>query len=362
MIERGTFFVPGPTEVRPELLDVMRRPMIFHRTAEMEALMRRVNTGLGAIFGTSRVVHVVSGSGTSAMEMAIRSGSVKRVLAIIHGDFGERFAKLAESCGRQVTRLTARIGEAVPLDQIRDALKSADYDTVLATQNETATGVVANCAGIAKIVRERDDRLLLLDAVSGAGGIPMAMDEWGADAIVSASQKAIGMPPGLAFAAVSQRLVDRARTLTDRGTYLDVLRYEEFADKWQSPTTPPVSLLFALDAQIAFIQKETLLARFNRHIAMMQACASWVTQASMNGLGVSLVARADLLSPTVTAIHVPKGNGPVLEGMRKQGYELGGGQGAIVKTSVRVGHMGDHAVGGMLAMLDVLEGVLRQIH
>ena len=361
MIERGKFFVPGPTEVRPELLDAMRRPMIFHRNAEMEALMRRVNAGLGAMFGTSRVVHIVSGSGTSAMEMAIRSGSVKRVLAIIHGDFGERFAKLAESCGRQVTRLTAKVGEAVPLDQVRDALKAGDYDTVLATENETATGVVADCAGIAKIVRERNDRLLLLDAVSGAGGIPMAMDAWGADAIVSASQKAIGMPPGLAFAAVSDRLVDRAKKLTDRGTYLDVLRYEEFADKWQSPTTPAVSLLFALDAQIAFIQKETLAARYARHVAMRDACAAWVRNAEASGLGVSLVAREGLLSPTVTAVRV-KANGPVLEGMRKHGYELGGGQGEILKTSFRVGHMGDHTVGGMTAMLDVLDGVLRQIH
>lgn len=324
--------------------------------------MRRVNAGLGAIFGTRRTVHVVGGSGTSAMELAVRSGSARRVLAIIHGDFGERFAKLAESCNREVTRVTCALGETVPLDKVRDALKSGGYDAVLATHNETATGVVADIGGIARLVKERNDCLLLVDSVSGGGGIPFRMDEWGVDAVVSASQKAIGLPPGLAFAAVSQRLIDRAKTLTDRGTYLDVLRYEEFAAKAQSPTTPPVSLLFALDEQVAFIARETLPARFARHEAMMEACIAWVRKAQSAGLGVSLVARPDVLSPTVTCVRVPGGNAPVIDAMRKRGYELGGGQGELVKTSFRVGHMGDHTVGGMTAMLDALEEVLRQIH
>ena len=362
MLERGRFFVPGPTEVRPEILQALARPMIFHRTPEMEALMRRVNAGLGAVFGTRRTVHVVSGSGTGAMELAIRSGSSRRVLAIVHGDFGERFAKLAESCSREVTRVRCALGEAVPLDTIRDALKSASYDTVLATHNETATGVVADIQGIARLVRERDDCLLLVDSVSGAGGLPFAMDEWGVDAVVSASQKAIGLPPGLAFAAVSERLIARAKTLSDRGTYLDVMRYEEFAAKSQSPTTPAVSLLFALDQQMAFIEKETLAKRYARHVEMRDGCAAWVRKAEASGLGISLAARTELLSPTVTCIRVLKGNAPVLEGMRKRGYELGGGQGELAKTSIRVGHMGDHTVGGVTAMLDVLEEVLREIH
>jgi aspartate aminotransferase-like enzyme len=362
VLEHGRFFVPGPTEVRPEILQAMARPMIFHRTPEMEALMRRVTAGLGDIFGTRRTVHVLGGSGTSAMELAVRSGSVRRILAIIHGDFGERFAKLAESCSREVTRVACAVGETVPLEKIRAALESGSYDAVLATHNETATGVVADIGGIARLVRERENCLFLVDSVSGAGGMPFRMDEWGVDAVVSASQKAIGLPPGLAFAAASQRLIDRAKTLTDRGTYLDVLRYEEFAGKAQSPTTPPVSLLFALDEQIAFITRETLPGRFARHIAMRDACVGWVRKAQASGLGVSLAAGPDVLSPTVTCIRIPGGNTPVLDAMRKRGYELGGGQGELVKTSFRVGHMGDHTVGGMTAMLDVLDEVLRQIH
>jgi aspartate aminotransferase-like enzyme len=358
VLERGRFFVPGPTEVRPEILRAMARPMIFHRTPEMEALMRRVTARLGALFGTRRPVHVVSGSGTGAMELAIRSGCVRRVLSIIHGDFGERFAKLAESCGREVTRLKCPLGDVVPLDAVHDALRSGSFDTILVTHNETATGVVADVAGIARLAREQDDCLVLVDSVSGAGGLPFQMDEWGVDAVVSASQKAVALPPGLGFAGVSQRLVDRAKKLGDRGTYLDVMRYEEFAGKHQSPTTPAIPLLFALDEQLAFIEKETLAARYERHRAMMAACAHWTRTAEEKGLGVSLVARSEVASPTVTAIRV-KDNAAILGGMHARGYDLGGGQGEIVKTSFRVGHMGDHTVGGVSAMLGVLEEVLR---
>lgn len=361
MIDAGRFFVPGPTEVRPEVLDALRRPMIFHRTAAMEDLMRRVTARLGPIFGTRRAVHVITGSGTSAMELAIRNGTVRRVLSIVHGDFGERFARMAEACGRTVTRLKAEPGDVVPLHRIRETLASGDFDAVTATHSETATGVLADMAGIASVVRTHGDCLLLVDAVSSAGATPLAMDSWGADAVVAASQKGLALPPGLAFAAVSERLVARAKTVKDRGAYLDVLRYEEFAGKFQSPTTPAVSLLFALDRQLADIEIETLEARFARHAAMAEACATWVSRADNAGLGISMLARPEHRSPSVSCIRSTAKSQVVLQRMRDQGYELGGGQAELTNTTFRVGHMGDHTVGGLEAMLEVLERVLRAI-
>lgn len=358
MIDAGRFFVPGPTEVRPEVLDAMRRPMIFHRTGEMEALMRRVTAGLGEVFGTRRAVHVLTGSGTSAMEMAIRNGSVSRVLAIIHGDFGERFAKLAENCGRDVHRLRSEPGDVVPLDLIRETLRARPFDTVLATHSETALGVLADIAGIGAIVREQADCLLLVDAVSSAGALPIELDHWGVDAAVSASQKALALPPGLAFAAVSERLVARARGVADRGAYLDVLRYEDFTARAQSPTTPAVSLLFALDRQMADVAKETLAGRYARHAAMAAACSAWVEEVGKGG-GISLMARAGHRSPSVTCIRSEMKTADVLARMRGEGFELGGGQAEFTATTFRVGHMGDHTPAGVCAMLDVLARVLR---
>ena len=359
MIDAGRMWNPGPTEVRPEVLEAMSRPMIFHRSAEMEALMRRVMTRLGAVFGTSRPVHVITGSGTSAMELAIRSGSSMRVLSIVHGDFGERFANIAESCGRTVHRLKAEAGDVVPLDRIRDALKSGAFDAVTATHSETSAGILGDIAGIAGVVKEKSGTLLLVDAVSSAGAVPIAMDAWGVDAVVSASQKALALPPGLAFAAVSERLLERARGLDDRGVYLDVLRFEQFAAKAQSPTTPAVSLLFALDRQLADIELETLPSRFARHAQMAEICARWVDRAESGALGISMYAKAGRRSPSVTAIRTGTKPSVVLQRMREQGYELGGGQAELAGSTFRIGHMGDHTPAGLEAMLDVLEGVLR---
>lgn len=334
--------------------------MIFHRTHEMEELMDRVTARLGMLFGTSRPVHVITGSGTAAMELAIRNGSVSRVLSIVHGDFGERFARMAEACGRSVTRLNAEPGAVVPMHEIERALSGADFDTVTATHSETATGVLADIRGIAGVVRKHSDALLLVDAVSAAGATAIELDEWGVDASVSASQKALGLPPGLAFAAVSERLVERARNLPGRGVYLDVLRYEEFARKRQSPTTPAVSLLFALDAQLADIERETLPRRHARHAAMMEATTEWVARAEREGRPVSLLSRPGLFSPSVTCIRSDRA-AEIRRKMREAGYELGGGQEPLTKTSFRIGHMGDHTVAGLERMLAVLGDVLLEM-
>ena len=358
MIEAGRLWNPGPTEVRPEVLDAMSRPMIFHRSAAMEALMQRVTPRLGAIFGTARPVHVITGSGTAAMELSIRGGTVARVLSIVHGDFGERYARMAEGCGRAVTRLRSDPGNIVPLEKIAETLRAQRFDAVTLTHSETAAGVLSDVAAVAAVVREHDDCLLLVDAVSSAGATPIQMDTWGIDAVVSASQKALALPPGLGFAAVSDRFLERARKLSDRGTYLDILRYEEFAAKSQSPTTPAVSLLFALDKQLADIELETLQSRYARHAKMAEVCGAWVARAEAGMLGISVLARRGHRSPSVTAIRHVK-PAAVITTMREQGYELGGGQAELKGSTFRIGHMGDHTVSGLEAMLDVLEGVLR---
>lgn len=353
--------MPGPTEVRPEILEAMRTPMVFHRSAEMEEVVRRVLPRLSKLFGTTRTVHIVTGSGTAAMEMAIRSGSIARVLSIVHGDFGERFAKMAESCGRSVTRLKCELGQTVPLDRIRDALKGGNFDTVTATHNETATGVLGDIGGIGAIVREHDGTQLLVDSVSGAGAIPVQMDAWGADIVFTASQKSLALPPGLALAAVSERFVERARKLKDRGTYLDVLRFEEFSAKAQAPTTPAISLIFALDRQLEDIELETLERRYARHRGMRDACVAWTERAEAAALGVSLLAAPAVRSPSVTCIRCKEKTSVILGRMREQGYEIGGGQAELTQSSFRIGHMGDHTISGVEGVLEVLERVLRAL-
>jgi aspartate aminotransferase-like enzyme len=359
MIEHGRFFLPGPTEVRREILEAMLAPMISHRGAEYEEIMQRVHRRLQPIFGTERPVYVVSASGTGAMEMAIRNGTRRTVLSVVGGGFGARFASIAEQCGRDVTRLEVRLGDAVRAEDVRAALEAGDYDAVTMVHSESSTGVLADVAAVGAVVREFDDVLLLVDGVTSVAGMSIEMDAWGVDFFCTGSQKALALPPGLSFAAVSTRLLERASTLPDRGYYLDVPVHEKFVAKWQSPVTPPVSLIYALDRQLADIEREGMETRAERHDAMARACHNWASSGDRGDLGVCIFAKSPLRSPTISCFTIARRTPSIVHRMREQGFIIGGGYGDLAGSTFRIGHMGDHTVGGIEEMLEVLDGVLR---
>jgi aspartate aminotransferase-like enzyme len=353
------FFAPGPTEVRSEVMDAMQHPMIQHRSAAMELVMRTVHARLQPLFGTARPVYVVGGSATSAMEMAIRSGSVHRVLALVCGAFGERFAAIAENTGRDVTRVVADTGETVSAQQVRLALEHGDYDTVTVVHSETSTGALSDVAGIARAVREASTAMLLIDAVSSVGAMPVEMDAWGADLVLAASQKALALPPGLSFISVSERLLNRARVLPDRGVALDLVRHDQFWHKGQSPATPPIPLLYALDRQLADIELEGINVRFARHTAMARACTDWAESRDLADIGIEIMAREGERSPSVTCLMCDDAE-TLLRGLGERGYVVGCGYGPLQATSVRIGHMGDHTVQGLERLLDVMSTVFQE--
>jgi len=352
------FFLPGPTEVRSEVLEAMRHPMIPHRSSAMELLMQTVHGRLQPLFGTARPVYVVNGSATSGMEMAIRCGSIERVLALVCGAFGERFAEVAELTGRDVTRVIAEPGEVVSPEQVRLALEHGSYDTVTVVHSETSTGALSDVAGIAAVVREASNAMLLVDAVTSVGAMPIEMDAWGADLVLTGSQKALALPPGLAFVAASERLLNRARTLLDRGYALDLVRYDEFWHKSQSPTTPAIPMLFALDRQLADIEIEGLPARFARHAQMARTCWDWVEMEAGADLSLEILAGEGERSPTVTCIMCDHPE-YVVRTLSEEGFVIGTGHGDLRRSSVRVGHMGDHTVDGLEVLLDVMGRVIR---
>ncbi|HET7630999.1 MAG TPA: aminotransferase class V-fold PLP-dependent enzyme [Gemmatimonadaceae bacterium] len=357
-MDEERFFLPGPTEVRAEVLDAMRHSMISHRGAAMEVLMRTVHDRLQPLFGTERPVYVVNGSATSAMEMGIRCGSIEHVLALVCGEFGERFATIAEATGRTVTRLMAEPGGVVSPEQVRLALEHGSYDTVTVVHSESSTGALADMASIAQVVRQGSSALLLVDAVTSIGAMPFAMDAWGADFVFTGSQKALALPPGLALAAASERLLNRARQLVDRGFVLDLLRYDDFWHRAQSPTTPSIPLLFALDRQLADIELEGLEARFARHADMARACWEWAEREHAAGSGVSMLAAAGERSPTVGCILCAQPD-HLVRAVAEHGFTIGYGMGPLRDMTLRIGHMGDHTVPGLQQLLDVLGQELR---
>lgn len=327
----------------------------------MRELLGRVYAALPPMFGTARAVYVASGAATGMMESAIRCGSKSRVLSLVSGAFGERFARIAESCGRSVTRLVAPPGETVSTDALADALEHGAYDAVTAVHVETSTGAMADIAAYGRVVPRHDDVLLLVDAVSSVAGAEVAMDAVGMDFVLAASQKALALPPGLSFIACSARAMARAARLSDRGVYLDVVRMDEYWRQGETAGTPAIPQLFALDAQLEAIGREGLSVRYARHAAMAAAVHEWVGDAAGRGRGVGILARDGVRAPTVTCLTI-QGDAPRLAHLlRARGFEVGAGYGALAASTIRIGHMGDHTVREVRAVLDALDDTLGEL-
>ncbi len=321
----------------------------------MRELLARVYTALPPFFGTGSPVYIASGAATGMMESAIRCGSRSRVLSLVSGAFGERFARIAESCGRSVTRLVAPPGDTVSADALADALSHGHYDAVTAVHVETSTGAMTNIAEYGRMIAGRDDVLLLVDAVSSVGGMEVAMDDAGMDIVFAASQKALALPPGLSFITCSVRAMARARELSDRGVYLDIVRMDDYWRQGETAGTPAIPQLFALDAQLAAIAREGRAARYARHAAMAVEVHEWVADAAGHARGVGLLAREGARAPTVSCLTIAGDGARLAHLLRERGFEVGAGYGSLAASTIRIGHMGDHTVREVRQLLAALE-------
>ena len=344
----GRFFVPGPVEVHPDVLAAMTRPMIHHRGAEARDLYRRVGPMLQAVFGTARPVRFLASSGTGAVEAGIRALPPGRVLALVNGAFGERMARMAETCHHEVDRLEVPLGGVIDPETVATRVRTTSYAGVLAVHNETSTGALQPLPPLARAAGEVP---LVIDSISGAAGAPIDLDAAGIGYACTGSQKALALPPGLGFAAASEKFLVTSRQSTERGFYLDLLSYE----RETPPFTPALPLLYALDAQVERMAREGLPARFARHAAMAEMTWEW---AKRHGLRV--IAAEGFRSPTVTCIELPPPlAGPeFVERVRARGYVVGGGYGSLKGTCFRIGHMGDQTVETVAALLRACDAAL----
>lgn len=356
----GTFFLPGPTEVRPQILEAMMQPMIGHRVVEMEDLMGRMQPRLRSLFQTERPVYVSASSATGFMEGSVRNGARRRVLSLVNGAFSERFFQIAKATGIDADPLEVQWGKAHTPEMVENALSRGIYDAVTVVHSETSTGVLNPIQALADVTQRAGDVVLLVDSVSALGGTEFKTDEWGVDLVLTGSQKAMALPPGLAFCVAQRHILDRAQSKTDRGIYFDFLEFERNILKNQTPNTPAVSLLYALDAQLAAIEQEGLQARFDRHTAMAQRTYEWVDDMRENrGVDLHVLAPENHRSPTVTCIKVPEGwSGPrVAAGVQERGFTIATGYGAMREATFRIGHMGDHTPDRLELLLDVIADV-----
>jgi predicted phosphoserine aminotransferase len=351
--------IPGPVEVRREILEAQTEWMIGHRSKAFEELFARLQDKLKQVFLTKNRVIVSGSSGTGLWEGAsrncIRDG--RKALHLVSGAFSERWADVSRLNGKQVAVIEVEWGRAFTPEMVAEALENDTYDAVCVVHNETSTGVTNPIKAIAEVVRQYDDTLLLVDTVSGFLGAELRVDDWGIDIALTSSQKAFGLPPGIAFAAVSDRVLERAKEIPYRGYYFDFIELDKSLQKNNTPSTPPISLMFAADRQLDDILAEGLENRWLRHTQMRDVTINWA-----NSRAMGIYAQDGYRSPTVTCVN--NGRNISVDEMSKfmggKGFSMDKGYGKIKGRTFRIAHMGDMQMATLeevLAGLDEFLGV-----
>jgi len=354
-------FIPGPTEVRPEILDAQTSWMIGHRMPECADLFGSIQGKLRQVFFTDSRVYVNASSGTGLQEAAIRNCVGGKVLNCVNGAFSERWRKVTEANGKANTVLNVEWGHPILPEQVAAALEEDTFDAITVVHNETSTGVVSPIADIAQAVRNSpngEDILILVDSVSGLSGAKIEFDAWDLDVVLTSSQKAFALPAGLAFCAVSDRALARAKEVENRGYYFDFLLLEKYLLRNQTPATPAISLMYALDRQLDDMLAEGLQQRFARHMAMRDRTIAW---AKNHGFQLFVVDEA-YASPTVTCVQNNLGIdiAALNQYLREQGMIISNGYGSLKGKQFRIAHMGDTQPADMAELFAAIDAYLER--
>ena len=349
-------FIPGPVDVREDVLAKMATPLIGHRSQEAAALQERVSRKLQRLMQTDNVVLLSTSSGTGLMEAAIRCCTRKRAAVFSVGSFGERWYELA-ACNRvPADKFESEAGQPTTPEMVTEALKTGKYDVVTITHSETSVGVMNDLKAISEAVHAFDDVLILVDAVSSLGGVPIPVDELGLDVVISSAQKCFGLPPGLSVCSVSQRAYEAAKANEFRGYYLDLVQlYDKHVKSGQYPSTPSLSHYFAFDYQLdRILVVEGLENRFARHQAMADLMQGWAEKY------FACFAAPGYRSTTITCIEntreidVPA----LVRELDRRNYVIGNGYGIYKNKTFRIAHMAETTPAELQALLAEIEDIL----
>jgi predicted phosphoserine aminotransferase len=349
-------FIPGPVEVRPDVLDKMAMPMIGHRTKDASRLQRSITDKLKKLFYTENNILLSTSSGSGLMEGAIRSCTSRRAAVFSVGAFGKRWYEMAKSNNVPVDLFEVEWGQATSADQVDQILATGKYDLMTITHNETSTGVMNPIEEIAEAVKKYPEVVFCVDAVSSAGGSKIEVDKLGIDICITSSQKSLGLPPGLAICTFSEKARQRAEIVPYRGYYLDLLQlYKYIQEKdYQYPSTPSLSHMFALDYQLDNIMAEGLDQRFQRHIDMAEAVRGWANQY------FEIFADPRYLSNTLTTITNTRGINvaDLNQKLGERGFQISNGYGKMKDKTFRIAHMADCTTEDIKELLDNINDIL----
>jgi aspartate aminotransferase-like enzyme len=348
-------FIPGPTEVRSENLAAMARPQIGHRGDEFKELHGRVVPKLQTLLETKDPVFLFTCSSTGVWEAAIRNCVRERVLCCMQGAFSDRWLKVAETNGKQAVPLKVEWGKAITAGMIDRELAKGGYDAITVVHNETSTGVMNRMDEIAAVMRKYPDVSFLVDAVSSMAGTRIPVDAWRIDVCLAGLQKAFALPAGLTVAAVSSRALEKAKRVENRGYYFDFLDMLKYHERGQTPATPAIPQIQALDAQLDDILAETPSARFERHETLARIVREWSRR------HFAVFSEEGYESPTLTCVTNTRGIsvGALNKDLGKQWAAISNGYGDLKEKTFRIAHMGDTQeweIRGLLAVIDRILG------
>jgi aspartate aminotransferase-like enzyme len=340
-------FIPGPTEVAPDVLQKLATPMIGHRSKDASNLQREISQKLQKVFHTANPILLSTSSGSGLMEGSIRSLTAKRAMVFSVGAFGNRWAKVAELNNVGVDKHEAEWGKPTTPEIVDKYLSTGKYDVFTVTHNETSTGIMNPVEEIAEVRKKYPDVLWLVDAVSSMAGANIEVDKLGIDVCITSTQKALALPPGMAICSVSPRALEHGKQVKYRGWYLDLLniyKYVETKD-FQYSATPSLPHMFAMNYQLDRILAEGLEARYARHIQMAEFTRAWAKK------NFALFPEEKYASVTLTTITNTRNISvkALNDALAKESMQISNGYGDLKEKTFRIAHMGE------LTMKDVQE-------
>jgi aspartate aminotransferase-like enzyme len=348
-------FIPGPTHVREEILQAQAAAMLGHRSKEYADLQAEVTPKLQQLLYTQQRVYLYASSSTGVMEGAVRQASTKKVLNTACGAFSKRWHQITAANGLSCDKVEVPMGQAITPELVDEALSRGGYDAITVVMNETSTGLLNPVKEIADLVRRKyPDVLILVDAVSCMAGAKIEFDAWGLDVCLAGVQKCFALPPGLTVCAVSDRARERALEVANPGYYFAYAQMDKRYEKHQTPATPAISLIQALNAQMDDILASGLEARWARHKEMAGIVQDWA------GRFFALYSDERYLSPTVTNVENTRGISVagLNEELGKRGATLSNGYGDLKEKCFRIAHMGDLTRDDITWLLGQIEDIL----
>ncbi len=352
-------FIPGPIDVSAETYAAMTTPVIGHRSPDFVELYNSVQPGLQKLFGTQDPVFISTSSAWGVMEGALRNVTQKKVLTCMCGAFSDKWNNVAKRCGKEAGALQVEWGKHIGPEDLRKELSSGEYDSVTLVHNETSTGVMNPLPEIMAVLKEFPDVISIVDTVSSCSAVPIPKDELGIDVMLTGSQKALALPPGMALFSVSQKALDRAAQVEDRGYYFDFHEFLKNHEKGMTPSTPVIPHIYGLRHQLGIFEAEGLENRYARHAELNDLVRAWVKRN-----GFELLPEEQYASRSLSCVkNTREVDIPQLNKLLKERHNcvIDGGYGKLKGKTFRISNMGNETRETISELLANLDSILEEI-